>query len=119
MKPPTDFLTAYNPKKDNKEPSQTVSINHVYGIRNKYLKDEVRSQCRFSKDFKHVLFPAACMGIKMHMQSKEQQIFLEHKEDIVSFAVDNSRTLMATGQMAEKNLVNPRKKILSVYVWDV
>lgn len=26
---------------------------------------------------------------------------------------------MATGQMAEKNLKNPRKKILSIYVWDI
>jgi len=26
---------------------------------------------------------------------------------------------MATGQMAEKNLKSPRKKILTVYVWDI
>lgn len=26
---------------------------------------------------------------------------------------------MATGQMAEKNLVNPLKKILSIYIWDI
>jgi WD40 repeat protein len=26
---------------------------------------------------------------------------------------------MATGQMAEKNAKNPRKKILSIYVWDI
>ena len=44
---------------------------------------------------------------------------LEHKEDIVSFAVDSERKLMATGQMAEKNLKNPRNKILSIYVWDI
>ena len=44
---------------------------------------------------------------------------LEHREDIVSFAVDSKRELMATGQMAEKNLKNPRKKILSIYVWDI
>jgi hypothetical protein len=44
---------------------------------------------------------------------------LEHKEDIVSFAVDRERKLMATGQMAEKNLKNPRNKILSIYVWDI
>lgn len=37
----------------------------------------------------------------------------------MSFAVDRERKLMATGQMAEKNLVNPLKKILSIYVWDV
>jgi len=26
---------------------------------------------------------------------------------------------MATGQMAEKNLAEPLKKILSIYVWDI
>ena len=26
---------------------------------------------------------------------------------------------MATGQMAEKNPYQPRKKILSIYVWDI
>lgn len=44
---------------------------------------------------------------------------MEHREDIVSFAVDKSRVLMATGQMAEKNLVNPLKKILTICVWDI
>jgi hypothetical protein len=44
---------------------------------------------------------------------------MEHKEDIVSFAVDRKRELMATGQMAEKNLVNPLKKILTICVWDI
>jgi WD40 repeat protein len=26
---------------------------------------------------------------------------------------------MATGQMAQKNMQNPLKKILSIYVWDI
>ena len=59
------------------------------------------------------------MALKTDINTREQEIFLEHREDIVSFAVDKERKLMATGQMAEKNLKNPRKKILAIYVWDI
>lgn len=65
------------------------------------------------------MFPTACMAIKMNIETRKQDIFLEHKEDIVSFAVDRERKLMATGQMAERNLKEPLKKILSIYVWDI
>jgi hypothetical protein len=91
----------------------------VFGIRSSYLIDEVRNQGRLTADGRGILFPTACMGVQMDIETKEQQIMLEHKEDIVSFAVDNDRTIMATGQMAEKNLKNPRTKILSIYVWDI
>lgn len=79
----------------------------------------MRNHGRFSKNCDSILFPTACMGIKMNIETKEQIIYLEHKEDIVSFAVDKKRELMATGQMAEKNLVNPLKKILTISVWDI
>ncbi len=55
----------------------------------------------------------------MNIKSKVQNFYHDHKEDIVSFAVDKSRTLMATGQMAEKNTKDPRKKIVSICVWDI
>ena len=55
----------------------------------------------------------------MDIETKEQNFYLQHKEDIVSFAVDSSRTFMATGQMAEKNTKDPRKKIVSIIVWDI
>ena len=108
-----------NPRKDNKVPEESAKIHHVFGIRSTYLIDEVRNQGRFTSDGSGILFPTACMAVRMDIDSKEQDIMLEHKEDIVSFAVDSDRKLMATGQMAERNLKNPRKKILSVYVWDI
>ncbi len=37
----------------------------------------------------------------------------------MSFAVDSGRELMATGQMAEKNEKNTRKKIVCVCVWSI
>ena len=55
----------------------------------------------------------------MSIEDRTQEHFLEHKQDIVSFAIDPERKIMATGQMAEKNPINPRKKILSIYVWDI
>lgn len=79
----------------------------------------MRNQGKFSLDCKHILFPTASMAIKMEIESREQSIYLEHKEDIVSFAVDRKREIMATGQMAEKNLKYPLKKILAICVWDI
>lgn len=98
IRAPRNFVP--NPKKDNQPPKEGARIYHAFGIRNKYLKDEVRSQCRFSRNGKQILFPTACLAVKMDIDSKKQDIFLEHKEDIVSFAVDRRREIMATGQMA-------------------
>lgn len=67
-KAPSDFKP--NPKKDNILPSEGIKIHHVFGIRSKYLKDEVRSQCRFSSNGKAILFPTACMAIKMDIATK-------------------------------------------------
>lgn len=105
--------------RDNRLPKETLSIEYVFGIRNNYLADEVRNQCRFTSSFKEVVFPTACLGVRMNTQNRAQTYFRGHMEDIVSFAVDPRRELMATGQMAEKNTTNPRKKIVSIHVWDV
>jgi hypothetical protein len=55
----------------------------------------------------------------MSINTKKQEFYHAHREDIVSFAVDSSRKFMATGQMAEKNPAQPLKKIVSIYVWDI
>lgn len=65
------------------------------------------------------MFPTACLGVKMGIKDREQKYFKGHMEDIVSFAVDPRRQIMATGQMAEKNTRNPRKKIVSIHIWDI
>jgi len=116
---PSNFKIDYNAKKDNRLPDESLKMNHVFGLRNLYINDEVRNQVKFSSTYREVLFPAACLGIKMNLKDKKQTFYHEHKEDIVSFAVDPTRKLMATGQMAQKNAASPRKKIVSIYVWDV
>ena len=67
---PQDFDNSHNPRRDNKVPTQGINIRHVFGLRNQYIKDEVRNQCKFSKDFKHVLFPTASLGVKMNIKTK-------------------------------------------------
>ncbi len=39
IKNPSNFSTIFNPKKDNIVPKEKIKIHHVFGIRNKYLKD--------------------------------------------------------------------------------
>ena len=54
----------------------------------------------FASDFKSIVFPTACLGVKMSIDTREQEFYHAHREDIVSFAIDPTRKLMATGQMA-------------------
>ena len=65
-----------NPRKDNKVPQENVKIKHAFGIRSSYIKDQVRNQGKLAIDCKSILFPTACMAIKMDIESKDQQIFL-------------------------------------------
>ena len=65
IKAPSNF--SLNARTHNVEPNENVSIKHVFGVRNKYIKDEVRNQCKFTKNYKSVLFPTACLGVKMNI----------------------------------------------------
>ena len=72
IRAPSDFETNYNPRKDNVLPSQEISIRHVLGLRNKYLNDDVRNQCKFSSSYKEILFPTACLAVKMSIEDRNQ-----------------------------------------------
>lgn len=70
IKPPSDFKQNYNAKKDNKVPEEDLSIAHVFGLRNKYISDQVRNQVKFGAGERYVLFPTACLGVKMKIQTR-------------------------------------------------
>ena len=108
-----------NEARDNHLPKEELQIGYVFGIRNFYLNDEVRNQCRYTKNFKSIVFPAAALGIRMDIDSKDQLYYRGHRQDIVSFAIDPRREIMATGQMAGLNTKNPLSKIVSIHVWDI
>jgi hypothetical protein len=54
----------------------------------------------------------------MNLQSKKQTFYNGHEEDLISFALSKDKRYCATGQMAQKNLKNPKDKIVDVHVWD-
>lgn len=72
IKYPSDYKEKYNARRDNKLPDEDASIRHVFGLRNRYLNDEVRDQVKFASDFKSILFPTACLGVRMSLQSRDQ-----------------------------------------------
>lgn len=106
-------------KKDNKLPKQDLKIIHSFGIRTFYLADEIRNQARFNEDGKKVVYPTAALGVELDTNTLIQEFYQGHKEDIVSFAIDSTRKIAATGQMAQLNHSNPKSKIVSIHVWDV
>lgn len=54
----------------------------------------------------------------MDINSKKQKFYQGQEEDLISFAMTKDRKYCATGQMAQINAKNPRKKIVDVHVWD-
>jgi microtubule-associated protein-like 6 len=85
-----------------------LKLDYVFGYRSKdtrnnlyYLKENV------------IVYHAASLGIIMNLDSNTQQYFTGHMEDIQSFAINDSKTLIATGENCNKSGIKS-----SVCVWD-
>ena len=105
-------------KPKNVEPEQNLVIKHVWGIRNQYIKDRVRNQLRYSADFESCFFITAALGVEMDLKTKKQKFYQGQSEDLISFSMSKDKKYCATGQMAQINPKNPRKKIVDVHIWD-
>jgi hypothetical protein len=94
-----------------------VSIKHIWGMRNQYIKDRVRNQVKYSSGYKKCLFITAALGVEMDLSSKEQTFYQGHSEDLISFAITRDKKFCATGQMAQA-INKSAKKIVDVQIWD-
>lgn len=67
IKAPSNY--EINEARDNRLPDEELAINYVFGVRNFYLTDEVRNQCKFTKTFKELVYPTAALGIKLDISN--------------------------------------------------
>lgn len=65
----------------------------AFGVRTFYLADEVRNQARFNKKGDKIVYPTAALGVELDVNAEEfhQSFYQGHREDIVSFAIDDKR----------------------------
>ena len=54
----------------------------------------------------------------MDLKTKKQKFYQGQSEDLISFSISRNKKYCATGQMAQINPKNPRKKIVDVHIWD-
>lgn len=64
-----------NPKAFNVLPEETLLLKHAYGLRNQYINDEIRNQVRYAAGEEEVVFPTACLGVRMHKKNLQQEFF--------------------------------------------
>lgn len=97
------------PKNQGKAPEATLTLTKVHG----YRGYDTRNNLKFTSSGK-VVFPAAGLGVIMNIESKAQEYFTMHDDDVVSIAIHPGRKIAATGQTAH---VGKSTKI-DLFVWD-
>ena len=92
-----------------KPPEANLELDRVHG----YRGYDSRNNVKFTGKDK-IVFPAAGLGVVMNVNSKEQDFFLMHDDDVVSIAVHPNKIFVATGQTAH---VGKSTKI-DLFVWN-
>ena len=89
-------------------PKSKLQLDYVFGYR---TKDTRNNLCYLKNNL--VVYHASAVGIIHNLETNTQKFFTGHKEDIISFAIDSSRSLIATGE----NTSNDGNKS-TLCVWD-
>lgn len=76
-----------------KAPDQNLTLEHVYG----YRCSDTRNNVRFNAAG-NVVYHASGLGIILDTRTNMQTFMQAHKEDILSFAMNEERTLAVTGE---------------------
>lgn len=91
-------------------PEQKLFLSHVFGYR---CFDARQSAALIPGG--NVAFAAAALGVVLDPKHNTQTFFNKHVEDVVSFTLNPTRKIAATGQMAAKGAA----KAIDLYVWDL
>lgn len=96
-------------KSHNKAPEANLSLVKVHG----YRGYDSRNNLKFTSTGK-ALFPAAGLGIVMDTETKTQEFFSMHDDDVVSIAIHPNKKIAGTGQTAH---IGKSTKI-DLFIWD-
>lgn len=95
IKEPTDWKQqGLDPVKLGKAPTIQPTLYHVFGLRSKDTRNNVRY---LSNGF--IVYHAAALGIVMEPETKQQYFFTGHIDDITSFAMHPNAMHVATGEI--------------------
>ena len=99
-KPPANQKTA---------PEANLTLQRVHG----YRGFDSRNNLKYLASGKMV-YNAAALGIVLDKESRQQQFFNFHDDDVVSLAIHPQREIVATGQMTHVG----KTRELPIYVWN-
>ena len=99
-----------NIEKLNKKPKTNVKLDFVFGYRTR----DTRNNLRYISENK-ILYHSGSYGLIHDLTTNKQKIFSQHNFDIISMCLNNSKTLIASGEDSSRtdSEINP-----SICIWD-
>ena len=91
-------------REDARPPIDGLSLNWVHGYRTR----DMRGTLRYTATGE-IVFTVAHVAVVMDRQHRRQRYFTRHTDDIVSMAIDQSKRIVATGQIG---------RVPTIWVWD-
>ena len=89
-----------------KAPNNTLTLKWAHGFRS----FDTRGNLRYAADGS-IVFTTAGVGVVYIKQAQKQDFFNLHHEDIVAMAMHPDGDIIATGQMAGKELKGPPSNV--------
>ena len=89
----------YIPSNLKKGVAATMELNWAHGFRS----FDTRNNLKFNKDG-NVIFTTAGVGVVQDLSHSTQLFFNKHRDDIVAMAYHAGKNIVATGQMASKEI---------------
>uniref|UniRef100_A0A7S2WGC3 EML-like second beta-propeller domain-containing protein n=2 Tax=Rhizochromulina marina TaxID=1034831 RepID=A0A7S2WGC3_9STRA len=115
--PPRDWAQSKKAlfRRSAQVPAKALEMEHVYGYSS---QNSGRNLLEGRVDGQRVLvFASAAVVVVMDPDTSNQRLFLEHTDDIVSLAVDETGTLVASAQCT--SLEDGSKVPPVVLIWDI
>jgi hypothetical protein len=81
-------------------PNATLKLRWAHGFR----AYDTQRNLKYTRTGSEIVFTTAGLGVVQDSKKKTQRFFDLHKEDVVSLALHPNGDIVATGQMAGKEL---------------
>lgn len=88
------------PNQPQPPPKQTLTLKWAHGFRS----FDTSGNLKYLNNGEKFVFTTAGVGVVQDPKANVQTFFNEHKEDIVSMSYNKKHNVVATGQMAAKDL---------------
>lgn len=94
-----------------RKPKLNTNLEYIFGYRTR----DTRNNLRYINE-KEIVYHCGFYGIIHNIEKNTQKIFIEHTDDIICLAMNEQKTLIATGQGNTK--ANSLGKNSMICVWD-